>query len=117
MVARLRFKPDRKVLKADGEDLSFVTIEVTDKRGIWQPNATNLLHFAIDGPAVIAGVDNGDVSNKESYEGDMRLAFHGRALVVIRTTQTAGKIKLIVRADGLVPGEVTIDAMPYKFRW
>ncbi len=34
---------------ANGQDLIYVTIEITDKDGILQPNAANRLHFKIDG--------------------------------------------------------------------
>ncbi len=50
--------------------MSFVTVEITDKDGNIQPNAENQLHFTIDGPGVIAGVDNADLKDLEKYVGN-----------------------------------------------
>ncbi|WP_291112108.1 MULTISPECIES: glycoside hydrolase family 2 TIM barrel-domain containing protein [unclassified Flavobacterium] len=99
--AKIRLIPDRSKISADGQDLSFVTVEVTDTDGKLQPNAENLLRFKIDGPGVIAGVDNANIKDVDPYVGTSRKAWHGRALVVIRSTKNAGNIKLTVSSKGL----------------
>ncbi|MDP4275120.1 MAG: beta-galactosidase, partial [Bacteroidota bacterium] len=95
---------------ADGQDLSFVTIELTDKDGTIQPNAENQLLFNISGPGVIAGVGNADLKDLGPYVGNTRKAWHGRALVVIKSTRQAGDIKLRVSSSGLPDANVTIKA-------
>jgi len=106
--AKINLIPDRTKIFADGQDLSFITIEVTDKDGLLQPNAQNQLHFNIDGPGVIAGVDNADLKDLEKYVGNTRKAWHGCALVVIRSTKNAGDIKLTVSSPGLTDAITTI---------
>jgi len=108
--AGIKLIPDRTKLSADGQDLSFITIEVTDKDGKLQPNAQNQLHFSVSGPGVIAGVDNADIKDLDPYIGTSRKAWHGRALVVIRSTRNAGDIKLNVRSEGLSIATVTINS-------
>ena len=88
--------------------LSFVAIEVTDKDGKLQPNAETRLQFKIDGPGVIAGVDNANVKDLDPYVGTSRKTWHGRALVVIRSTKKTGNIKLTVSSEGLSNADVTI---------
>ena len=90
-------------------------VEITDKDGIIQPNAANRLHFKIEGPGVIAGVDNADMKDTDPYVADNRKAWHGRALVVIKSTHNAGDIKLTVSAEGLTEAALTIKATPEKF--
>jgi Glycoside hydrolase family 2 C-terminal domain 5 len=51
--------PTGAAIAADGDDLSFVTVRVEDKDGNFCPTADNLVKFALEGPANIAGVDNG----------------------------------------------------------
>ena len=85
--------------------MTYVTIEITDNDGIFQPNAANRLHFKIDGPGVIAGIDNGSLKDTDPYTGNTRKAWHGRALVVIRSMHNVGDIKLTVSSPGL-PGTV-----------
>jgi beta-galactosidase len=106
--AKIKCTADRTNLLANGQDLSFITIEITDNAGNLQPNADNQLQFSIDGPGVIAGVDNANLKDTDPYVSTNRKAWHGRALVVIRSTQKAGEIKLTVSSKGLMGGRVGI---------
>ncbi|MBV5283672.1 MAG: DUF4982 domain-containing protein [Paludibacter sp.] len=99
--AKIKLIVDRTKISANGQDLSFVTIEVTDKDGNLQPNAENRLEFKLSGPGVIAGVDNANIKDIDPYVATSRKAWHGRALVVIKSTKNAGTIKLSVGSDGL----------------
>jgi beta-galactosidase len=108
--AKIKLIPDRTKISADGQDLSFVTIEITDKDGIIQPNAQNQLQFDISGTGVIAGVDNANLKDVDQYVGTTRKAWNGRALVVIRSTKDAGDIKLTVSSPGLTNAAATITA-------
>src|SRR5262249_48340530 len=83
--AKLELKADRSAIAADGDDLSFVTVRVLDKDGHLCPNADQLVTFAVDGPATIAGVDNGDPISHEAFQGKTRKAFHGMALAILRS--------------------------------
>lgn len=108
--AIIKAKADRTSILANGQDLSFVSIEVTDNEGILQPNAENRLEFNIDGPGVIAGVDNADIKDIDGYVGNTRKVWHGRALVVIRSTQKSGDIRLTISSLGLTDAIITIKA-------
>jgi beta-galactosidase len=109
--AKIKLKPDRKEISANGQDLTYVTIEIIDKNGIIQPNAANNLQFKIEGPGVIAGVDNADLKDTARYVGNSRKAWKGRALVVIKSTHSAGDIKLTVSSPGLAEAALTIKAI------
>lgn len=108
--AEIRLLPDRTGILADGQDLSFVTIELADVDGILQPNAENLLVLKIDGPGVIAGVDNANVKSNDPYVANSIKAWNGRALVVIKSTQNTGDIKLTVSSAGLPDVVATINS-------
>jgi beta-galactosidase len=108
----LRLTPDRRVLRADGQDLSFVTVEAVDAQGLPQPNAEHQVRFSISGPGTFAAVGNGDGKSTERYQGDRRTLFNGRALVVIRTSQTPGSIHLTASAPGLDAADTTVQAQP-----
>lgn len=108
--AKINLIADRTKIMADGQDLSFVTIELADKDGIIQPNADNQLFFSVSGPGVIAGVGNADLKDLGPYIGNTRKAWHGRALVVLKSTQHPGDIKLKVSSSGLPDAIVTVKA-------
>jgi len=109
--AKIKLTADRQEIVANGQDLMYVTIEVTDKDGIFQPNAANRLHFKIEGNGIIAGIDNADVKDTDPYTGNSRKAWHGRALVVIRSTHNAGDIKLSVSSPGLAGATLNIKSV------
>jgi beta-galactosidase len=109
---KIRLTADRKVLHADGEDLSFVTVEALDAQGRLQPNAASEVAFTISGPGTIIAVGNGDGRSAEAYQGNHRALFHGRALVVVRTSRTAGEIRLGASAPGMSSDAVSIKTEP-----
>ena len=106
--ARLVLLPDRKIIKADGRDLSFVTVKVVDRNGDLVPRADNLVNFKLTGEGFIAGVDNGSEISHESFKANHRKAFHGLCLAVIQSKEKASKIVLRATAVGLAPASVVI---------
>jgi len=111
--AKVRLIADRKQLLPNGQDLSYVSIEITDKDGVLQPNASDRLQFKIEGPGVIAGVDNANVKDTDPYIGNSRKAWHGRAMVVIRSTHNAGDINLTVSSASLSEATITVKALTH----
>lgn len=109
-VTRIAVNPDRAQIKADGQDLSFVTIELQDAAGTRHPKADNPLEFRVEGPGAIAGVGNANPMSVESYIRPARKAWQGRALVIIRSTKTPGEIRLRVSSSGLPAAEVVIHS-------
>jgi beta-galactosidase len=102
--------PDRKTIKADGVDLSFVTVKIVDRNGTLVPLANNLVKFEVIGEASIAGVDNGHQISHEPFKANQRRAFHGMALAIVQAKQKAGRIVLKATADNLAPASVVINA-------
>jgi beta-galactosidase len=108
--ARIRLTADRSAVRADGQDLSFVTVEAVDADGRFQMNADQHVQFAINGPGAIAAVGNADGRDTEPYQGTRRKLYQGRALVIIRTSKQGGPIRLTATAPGLSDAVVTIEA-------
>ncbi|HKV41452.1 MAG TPA: beta-galactosidase GalB [Blastocatellia bacterium] len=108
--ARILLSPDRKLIKADGNDLSFVTVKVVDKDGVPVPDASNLIKFQVSGPGFIAGVDNGSETSHEPFKADYRKAFNGLCLAIIQSKGEVGKIVIKATAEGLQEASTTIEA-------
>ena len=70
--AAIKLMPDRATINPDGEDVSVITVAVTDTKGRVVPIADNLIKFDIAGPGKIIGVGNGDPS---SHEQDVYLGY------------------------------------------
>ena len=99
--AKIVLVPDRKVIKAGGEDLSFVEVRVVDKDGNIVPDAGNLVKFDISGPGSMAAVGNGDQTSHESFRAMERHAFNGLCLAVIRSGKNAGNIEVKASSEGI----------------
>lgn len=108
--AKILLVPDRKVIRADGTDLSFVTVKVVDKNGTLAPRADNLIKFDLSGEGFIAGVDNGSEISHESFKASQRKAFHGMALAIVQSKGRKGTITLRATADGLTSASTVITA-------
>lgn len=107
--ARVQLIPDRKMITADGDDLSFVTVRVEDKDGNLCPNADNLVRFKVSGPARIAAVDNGNAATVEPFQADSRKAFSGLALVIIRSEAgKPGAVRVEAMSEGLASAQASI---------
>ncbi len=108
--AKIELVADRKEMTADGADLVFVTVEITDKNGVQQPNANNRLTFRIEGEGTIAGVGNADIRDTDPYVGNSRKVWKGRALVVIKSTHKEGDIKLTVSGKEITKASVNVKS-------
>jgi beta-galactosidase len=107
---RLSLTSDRSTIRADGKDLSFVTVRILDREGRTVPRAKQSISFQIEGPGEIVATDNGDPTDMTSFTSHRRNAFNGLALVVVRATSRAAPIRLTAQSEGLAAASVTITA-------
>jgi beta-galactosidase len=102
---------DRAELRADGQDLAFITVSIRDQDGLLVPRAANRVRFSLTGPGDIVGVDNGDTTRMESFQARDCVSFNGLCLVIIRTRAgQSGSIVLRAEADGLTAAEVALSS-------
>lgn len=98
---RIRLSTENTRLKADGQDLAFVTIELTDAKGVLDPNASHRLSMNVEGEASLLAVGNADLTDTDAYVGSTRKAWKGRAQVILKATSKPGAIRLTVKGEGL----------------
>ncbi|HWC96428.1 MAG TPA: beta-galactosidase GalB [Candidatus Sulfopaludibacter sp.] len=109
--ARIKLIPDRAAIRADGDDLSFITVRVEDKDGNLVPGADNLVHFAVSGAGARRAVDNGNAASDESFQADQRKAFSGMALLIVNGHKgQPGKIHVVATSEGLAQAVTDLTA-------
>jgi beta-galactosidase len=102
---------DRKIIEADGKDLAFITVQITDEHGLSVPRSNNQIEFSIDGPGEIVATDNGDPTNMISFSSKNRGAFGGICLVVVRSEiSKTGIITLTAKSPGLKDAHVKVKS-------
>jgi beta-galactosidase len=104
----IRLTPDRSVIKIDGKDLSFVTVELLDKDGNACPLANQLVKFSVEGEGAIVGTDNGDQNEHTSLKKPERKLFYGKCMAIVQGTANPGTITLKATVDGLAVQSVQI---------
>lgn len=109
--AKLQLTADRKSIRANGNDLSFITVKVLDANGTLVPEAGNEITFAVSGPGEIAATDNGNAADLVSFSSKERKAFSGLALVIIRAKAgSSGAITVTATAKGLPAAKLVITS-------
>lgn len=108
---KLLASSDRPVIDADGKDLVFITVQITDKEGKTVPRSDNVIGFSIEGPGEIIATDNGDPTNMVSFSSTKRPAFNGLCLVIVRTRKSVGgSITVTARSTGLREAKVVVES-------
>ena len=96
--ARLRLTADRRVINADGQDLSFITVEVIDGKGRVCPNAALPCEVTVGGEGVFMAAASADLKDREPATSSRVTTWKGRALIVVRSTQRKGTAHVSVKS-------------------
>lgn len=86
---------------------TFITATVLDANNIPVRTAADLITFQLTGPARILAVDNADNASHESFQGNQRQAYQGRAVAIVQST---GPFTIAARAEGLTPSKIAINS-------
>jgi len=105
---KIELMVDKTNLKADGKDLSFVTVRILDSIGNLIPYADNLIKFSITGNGTIAGTDNGYQADTVSLKSHERKCWKGLSLAIIQSTEKKGNITLTATSPGISSATITI---------
>lgn len=101
---------DRQTIKANGEDLAFVTATIVDKNGHPCPNAANPLKFEVNGVGSFRAACNGDATSLELFHEPKMKAFSGKVVVLVQSSMQAGSIELAVSGEGLKKQVIKISS-------
>lgn len=108
--AALRLTVDRTKLKADGQDVAILKVEVLDAKGRIVPRADTLVRFDLSGAVDVIGVGNGNPTSHEPDVASQRKTFNGLAQAIVRTRRNqSGRARVVATADGLKSASVDLD--------
>ena len=93
----LKLECDRESLSADGNDLAFVTVSLTDKDGTLLPFADNQLEFEVEGAGSFKAACNGDATSLEPFTSPAMRLFNGQLVVIVQAAKEKGVLTLKVR--------------------
>jgi beta-galactosidase len=105
---KLKLIVDRNNLRADRNDLAYVTVEIVDASGQRVPNAEIPVRFSVTGVGELAAQGNSSPNTPASFRTPFCKTFEGRCLAILRPLGSRGKIQLKVEADGLGSSQITL---------
>lgn len=97
---RLCVEADKSVLAADGEDLAFITIKLTDDKGTENLCATKKITVSVEGAGRLEGFGSADPQSLGSYDDREWETYDGYVIAVVRAGEDEGSIRVTVTAEG-----------------
>ncbi len=105
---KIKLTPDRTILNAMGNDLSYVLVEAFDMEENLCPLADNKIEIILEGEGHIAGVGNGNPQSFEPFKSNIVNLFYGKAMVIVSAGLKNGNVKLNASTKGLLKDSVVI---------
>ncbi len=112
--ATMQLNANKHVMQADGQDVVFVEVQLTDADGIAHPSAELPLDFSVEGAAEIAATGNANLQDGEPYVSHRRTTWNGRALCVLRSNGRRGDITLTVKCNAADGPQIPVATLRLK---
>lgn len=105
----LRVTADKNNLSANGQDLSYVLIELVDKNGniIYDSHRKIQIASKGNGGHIIAS-GTASPNDMNSFQSLTPTLFNGRAMVIVRSGYQQGEIELSITSNGIKPAVIKI---------
>lgn len=98
----------RDTISADGDQLVYFTIRVTDRDGNIVPNDNRAVKFEVTGAGTFEATANGDPTSLRSFQQPEMDLFSGAATAIARSGTTPGILTLKATAKGVKPATCTV---------
>ena len=107
----IRAQADAETIPADGSDICYVEISLTDQEGVLNPEADCAVSISVEGPGEIIGFGSADPDSPENYFDRTAKPFEGRLLAAVRGTKEPGTVTVTLKADGCADACVKVEAI------
>ena len=97
--AKIRLTADKSILKADGQDLAYVTLEVVDSKGCVCPDAAVPCEAFVQGQGRLMAFATADLKDREPKTSSHVTTWKGRALLVVRSGKSKGKVQVRIKSS------------------
>ncbi|MCM1194160.1 MAG: DUF4982 domain-containing protein [Acetatifactor muris] len=108
---KLSVKPDKMVLKADGQSLCYLPIEFTDENGELIPYIEQPVTVKVEGAAMLQGLGSALCKTDERYVSNTFDSYRGRLLAVVRAGVDAGDVTVTVTSKDMKPVKIELTVV------
>ena len=96
-----RLRPDVTAIKADGQDLSHIFIELFDEDGRLVQTDDRMVTVTVEGEGKLRTLDTAELRRTDPFGPTPTKSYYGRALAVVQSTRTPGKAVVKVTVEGI----------------
>ena len=96
--ARLKLTPDRTVMRADGQSLTYIIVEVVDQDGNLVPEAEIPCEATVKGAGKLLAFASANLKDEEPYPSVHSKTWKGRAMLVVRSSQKKGTVNVSIKS-------------------
>ena len=115
----LTMETNREELNADGTDLAYVTISLTDSSGNIVSDADQNVTVTVEGDGKLLALDNGNAADPTGYQEGTetertRNTFHGKLVAIVQSTKKEGQIRITASAEGITDAKTVVHTAVRK---
>ena len=106
---KLKLISDKSIVNTNSDDLLFIECDVLDTNNNIVPTADNEITFSCEGGTIL-GTDNGNATDvTRSLSSNIRKAFNGKALCVVKPNRTSSNVIVTATSSGLTAGSISVQ--------
>lgn len=102
---------DKETLRANGQDLCFLDLELTGTDGVVKSSVDRKLTVTVEGAGTLAGFGSARPNMNETFVGNGHTTYYGKALAVVRAGNCPGQITVTVQGDGLETKKIVLQVV------
>lgn len=108
--AKITAVSDKKVFRGGRKELAHIEMQISDKDGALVYDAANEVTVDIEGPAILLGLESGNLSSHEDYKSNKRKAYNGKILAYVQSKGQPGEVKITLHSPGLKSTSIIIGS-------
>ena len=105
----LMVRTDTDHLVADGEDLCFVTLSLTDSSGRVNPLREDRITLDVQGPGELIAFTNANPMDVSGFQSPVRRAWRGEALAIVRAGREKGLMTIRAESETGLSASVSLN--------
>ena len=105
---RISVSPEKTVLKANGQDLCFLDLELVGEDGVVKSSEDRKLTVTVSGAGTLQAFGSARPHMAENFYSDTHTTYYGKALAAVRAGYEPGTIEVTVSGAGLEERKLTL---------
>ena len=104
----ITLSPEQTIINANGKDLAYINISLTDENGEIKPAADKKITLSVEGSGTLIGYGSANPYTEETFNRTTHETYYGRAQAVLRTGFEKGSIKVKAACNGMESKEIVL---------